>query len=89
MYFACLEAVSNATKHASATSISVSVENDGRVLTMAVRDDGVGFDPDSALLGAGLGNIGDRILAVGGALRVESRPTIGTVVSATIPVAAG
>ena len=66
VYFACLEAVSNATKHASATAISVSVEDIGGVLAMAVRDDGAGFDPDSAPLGAGLGNIGDRILAVGG-----------------------
>ena len=88
LYFCALEAVRNATKHAAATTISVHVANENGLATMSVRDDGVGFDPASAMLGAGLGNMNDRLVAVGGSLRVDSRPAAGTVLTASIPLVA-
>jgi signal transduction histidine kinase len=85
VYFCCLEALQNATKHAEASSVSIVV-SDGRDLRFEVRDDGRGFDVRQVDLGHGLTNIRDRIVAVGGTLRVESRPGRGTRISGTIPV---
>ena len=46
VYFSCLEAVQNAVKHARATSITIDMCEQDRLLSFHVRDDGNGFDPD-------------------------------------------
>ncbi len=72
MYFCCLECLQNAAKHAGhdATVIISLGQEDDRV-SFAVEDDGAGFDPDTVPRGAGLTNLGDRLAAVGGTLRIE------------------
>jgi signal transduction histidine kinase len=85
-YFIVAEALTNAARHARATSAHVSVIVDGGVLRLAVRDDGVGgvrIDGSSGLLG-----LLDRAAALNGELRIESPPGEGTVVAATIPIRA-
>jgi signal transduction histidine kinase len=59
---------------------------------LKVTDDGVGFDP--LMLGAptveggfGLYSIRERLIAIGGSLRIESTPGTGTVVTAILPAA--
>ena len=51
-----------------------------------VRDDGEGFDVDTAATGAGFVNMRDRLAAVGGALEAVSRPGHGTRVIVTVPL---
>jgi signal transduction histidine kinase len=88
VYFCCLEAVQNATKHAGeAATIVVKVDAVGDLLCFSVTDDGVGFvtGPDGAT-GSGFVNMGDRLGAVGGRLIVESEPGGGTTVRGEIPV---
>ena len=54
------------------------------MLRLEVRDDGVGgADPG----GHGLLGIGDRVAALGGALRIESPRGAGTVLVAELPLA--
>ena len=68
------EAVTNAIKHAAATSIVVYVEtgDDGEIFA-SVRDDGVGFDPQSVRRGQGIdGSITGRIEAIGGRVEIVS-----------------
>jgi signal transduction histidine kinase len=86
VYFCCLEALQNATKHArDATLVTISLEQrDG--LRFEVRDDGAGFDPDMASAGAGLANMRYRVGALGGEVTVESRPGAGVVVRGSVPV---
>jgi signal transduction histidine kinase len=87
VYFCCLEALQNATKHGSGARL-VTVElhdNDG--LHFEVIDDGEGFDVEAHAEGAGLTNMRDRIEAVGGSVTVRSAPGGGTVVSGTVPAA--
>lgn len=81
-YIAC-EAVANATKHARASSISVSVSCDETdALVLKVDDDGIGgADAD----GDGLRGIADRAEAAGGTITVEARPSGGTRVTARLP----
>jgi signal transduction histidine kinase len=56
------------------------------VLRLSVEDDGIGFDPASAERnGFGLIAMRERAAAIGGELRVESRPSAGTRVEVVIP----
>jgi signal transduction histidine kinase len=85
-YFIVAEALTNAARHARASSAQIVVVDDGAVLRLAVRDDGIGgarTDGSSGLLG-----LQDRAAALNGELRIESPPGEGTVIAATIPIPA-
>jgi signal transduction histidine kinase len=90
VYFACLEAMQNAVKHADgATEVSVVLTMDdggGDGLAFEVCDDGRGFDQAAVPAGNGLLNVRDRVAAMGGSLRVQSTPQVGTVVAGVLPV---
>lgn len=78
------EAVTNARKHAHASQVIVRVEiaGDGQTV-VTVADDGIGFDPDEAAVGSGLGvrrSIVGRMHRVGGHASVEDAPGGGTLV---------
>jgi signal transduction histidine kinase len=83
-YFIVAEALTNAVRHASASSARIAAVVDRGVLRVEVRDDGVGgarSDGSSGLLG-----LRDRAAALDGELRVESPQGRGTVVAATLPL---
>lgn len=77
------EAVSNAVRHANATSlaINVSVEDDVRV---EVVDDGVGIPGD--ITESGLRNLRQRADDAGGEFTVENMPTGGTLLRWSAPL---
>lgn len=77
------EAVSNAVRHANATSlaINVSVEDDVRV---EVVDDGVGISGD--ITESGLRNLRQRADDTGGEFTVENMPTGGTLLRWSAPL---
>jgi len=83
-YFVIAEALTNVVKHSQASTAEVTVGLDDSHLRVEIRDDGIGgADPR----GPGLVGIGDRVVVLGGSLRIESPPGGGTVVRAAIPVA--
>ncbi len=87
VYFCCLEAVQNASKHAgSGVHISIRLRAIGQMLRFEVRDDGSGFDPDAAFDGTGLQNLRDRLDAFDGRLEIVSAPGRGTVIAGAVPV---
>lgn len=89
IYYCCVEAVQNATKHAGPNShISIGLNADARELRLEVRDDGSGFDLATTQDGVGLQNMRDRLGSVGGRIEVVSAPGNGTVVSAVAPLSA-
>lgn len=77
------EAVSNAVRHANATSlaINVSVEDDVRV---EVVDDGVGIS--GGITESGLRNLRQRADDAGGEFTVENMPTGGTLLRWSAPL---
>jgi signal transduction histidine kinase len=86
VYYCCLEAIQNATKHGG-RGVTVSVvlaEEDGR-LTFRVVDDGPGFAVGE-VRGLGLQNMEDRVGALGGRLMISTAPGRGTTISGYVPV---
>jgi two-component system sensor histidine kinase DegS len=88
------EALNNVQRHARAQNGTVSLEFEDDRLLLQVEDDGVGFRPPDRLAvyvaKSKLGIIGmeQRILSVGGDMRVDSSPGQGTRIWASVPYAA-
>jgi signal transduction histidine kinase len=85
VYFCCLEALQNASKHAQGASrVTVWLAQDD-ALRFEVRDDGDGFDLESTAAGRGIANMRDRLAAIGGELTIDSTPGRGAVVRGSVP----
>lgn len=82
-YFVVAEALTNVAKYSHAKHVTVRLSRSGRLLEVDVVDDGVGGAELTG--GSGLRGLGDRVAAIGGELRLESRPGAGTRVHAEIP----
>ena len=83
------EALSNIARHARADHVRLYVgqrDADGP-LTLEVQDDGQGFEVGATEGGMGLGNIRQRVQALGGKLTIESALTRGTRIRIAIPLA--
>lgn len=82
------EGLSNAVRHAEASSIELSLHGDDGRAVLRIGDDGKGFD-SAGVDGHGLGLqlMRDRVAELGGGLAVRSTPGAGTVVEAWLPVA--
>ena len=86
VYRVAQEALSNAAQHAGAEHVLVKLNRSGRGVELTISDDGRGFTFDQADRGLGLGGMRERALLVGGDLRIESRPRIGTRVRLHLPI---
>jgi two-component system NarL family sensor kinase len=76
------EAIRNAVRHASATTLTVEVVGDARQVSLKVVDNGIGFDPSAAAHQGSYGLRGLKSLVEdgGGRLTVASVPRSGTTV---------
>ncbi len=76
------EALTNVRKHADARHVTVSLATADSLVTLAVADDGAGFDPsrleESLDHGFGLASMRERVEQIGGALAVHTAPGKGT-----------
>jgi signal transduction histidine kinase len=88
VYFCCLEALQNTTKHAADSSVAVHVSDENGWLVFSVRDDGPGFDPTSQPRAAstGLESMADRLAAIDGELEVRSVVGQGTTIRGRVPL---
>lgn len=79
------EAVTNAARHANATTCTIEVRGSD-VLEIEVRDDGSGLRGTGAAgSGVGFGSMQTRAEELGGKVRVESTPGSGTCITARLP----
>lgn len=93
LYRVAQEALTNAAKHARAQVVSVFIERTDDGVTLDVQDDGIGFAKDLSSIderrGLGLGLFGmeERVMLVGGTLRISRVAEAGgTRIRATIPL---
>jgi signal transduction histidine kinase len=82
-YFVVAEALTNVAKHAHADRAAVTARIEDGMLSVQVRDDGVGGARPE---GNGLIGLADRVAALDGRLRVESPSDGGTLVAVAIPL---
>ena len=80
------QAITNISKYARARHVWLTLASHGGLVTVSVRDDGVGFDP-AALPSSAHGLVGMRyrVEAEGGTLNVQSAPGQGTQLQVTLP----
>ncbi len=89
------ECLTNISKHARATEVSIVVKEDNDILSMTLEDNGVGFEPALLLTrrvsgrGLGLAALDERARMLGGTLEIWSQPGIGTRVTCLIPIDRG
>ena len=87
LYRLVQESLTNVVKHAQATQAIVTCQkskNSG-FYTINIRDDGIGFDPESERLGVGIPSMNDRIKMLGGTFHLYSMEGKGTEVVMEVP----
>jgi signal transduction histidine kinase len=84
-YFLLGEAVTNALKHAGASTIALGLALRDGWLHVSVADDGGGFSVEESPRRGGLLHMEDRVRSFGGALEITSAPGRGTRVVASFP----
>ena len=86
------EAIANAVKHSGGTRVVVRLETAPGFVSLAVIDNGQGFDPREAIQhsqpGLGLLSIKERVELLDGTLHIESHKGRGTRVYVFIPISA-
>jgi signal transduction histidine kinase len=85
VYRVVQEALTNVAKHAQASNVRISVTAADERLSIAIADDGPGFDADLRTGGFGLTGMRERVLVFGGKLSIDSSQS-GTTVSAWLPL---
>jgi signal transduction histidine kinase len=84
-YFVACEALTNAIKHAGASSVRIEGGRENGHLRLQVSDDGAGGAERNG--GSGLLGMADRVAAVGGTLAIDSPSGAGTTVTVELPCA--
>ncbi|MCB0168223.1 MAG: response regulator [Anaerolineae bacterium] len=80
LYRVALEALNNTAKHAQAKRVALHLTFTDTRCCLTVQDDGIGFDPDTAAQGGGIGllSMQERIAQIEGAMTLETAPGAGT-----------
>ncbi len=94
IYRVVQEALTNAVKHAHASSVSVDVFCADSKVHCIIRDDGIGFSPESLnqhgqRRGLGLVAMKERFNAIGGTIEIEAAPKRGTTIRLALARSAG
>jgi PAS domain S-box-containing protein len=86
------ECLTNISKHAGASQVSISVRKEDELVSIVLEDDGAGFDLVQlsarriAGRGLGLAALNERARMLGGNLEIRSQPGAGTKVTCVIPI---
>jgi signal transduction histidine kinase len=82
------ESLNNVARHAQATRVWIDLRQHAEMLTMTIRDNGVGMQPSSRNRHGSFGLVGieERVGILGGTFSINSGPETGTTIVVTIPV---
>jgi two-component system, NarL family, sensor histidine kinase UhpB len=72
------ECLTNISKHAAATRVTIEVTEDEQGLSLMVEDDGRGFDTSLQSRGYGLAGMQERVEGLMGSMKISSTPGHGT-----------
>ncbi len=85
LYRVTQESVNNVIKHSKATKLSIQLQKDNDGISLAIEDNGVGFNQKVVKDGIGLSNIKSRVAFINGTVEYDSSPGKGTLVNIFIP----
>jgi two-component system, LuxR family, sensor kinase FixL len=88
IYRIAQEATSNAARHGHAKRIDIKLRLEDDLGILQIEDDGQGFSIEKKPNGLGLRTMGYRATVIKGALNIDSKPGIGTVVTCSFPALA-
>jgi len=86
------EALDNIRRHAQARRVAIAIAPDQGGVALTIRDDGIGFDPSTALPAAvegGIAAMQRRTHLADGCLTVTAAPGAGVIVQALFPIVTG
>jgi PAS domain S-box-containing protein len=83
-YHIIQESVNNAIKHGEAERIVIKLLSDDAGLTLRVKDNGKGFNPEGGTKGLGLRIMKFRASGINGILKINSSKGKGTVISCVV-----
>ena len=89
LYRVAQEALLNAVRHSSATTVELRLDTDLWYATLEVEDDGTGFnvrDAETRRPGMGIFSMRERIALVDGVFDIDSAPGRGCCVRASVPL---
>lgn len=90
LYRIAQEALTNARRHAAARQIQLTLAAEEQWVSLVVRDDGRGFDPELVARHVGSGHFGlsgmsERARLLGGSICILSAPGEGTSIEVSVP----
>ncbi len=86
LYRTAQESLHNIARHSKARSFSVQLKSDAATVGLLIKDDGAGFGRPQLRAGTfGLRGMRERIAALGGKVKIQSRPGVGTSIHVTLP----
>ena len=81
------EALTNIGKHSDATVARLDAQVTDHALTLRIRDNGRGFDPDAIDVGRlGIRGMRERVALIDARLTIESEPSGGTIITVDVPL---
>jgi signal transduction histidine kinase len=82
------ESMANVARHARASNVTLTLMRSDSSVTLAINDNGLGFDPldYSRQVGHGLANMQARSEGLGGTFRIRSAPGKGTTITMRLPI---
>ena len=89
------EALKNVERHARARHLTVGLSQQGELVQLTIKDDGVGIGPATQPArregtgGLGLLGMRERATQVGGTLKLKSTSGVGTEIEVSVPQSAG
>ncbi|MCU0494991.1 MAG: sensor histidine kinase [Chloroflexaceae bacterium] len=86
LYRVCQESLNNIARHAQASHVSISLNQNERTTMLELSDDGHGFDLSATSMGLGLVGMRERVRAVGGTLHIISASGQGTHLEVQLPL---
>lgn len=80
------EALANVARHSAAGRVELQLVFREGWFELTIRDDGCGFDPETARQGIGLRSMQERVAAMEGTLEIYSSPGRGTRIRVQVPI---
>ncbi|MEQ1915951.1 MAG: ATP-binding protein, partial [Gallionella sp.] len=82
------ELLTNTVRHAEARQVLVALEQQGSYLQLTVSDDGKGYlhEQQAAITSFGLLGVRERVLSLGGTVKITTAPQQGTIVHVVVPM---